>query len=126
MQQRLVAPTLMPPLPPLSPSPRGTATSTLGPSPASRPAARRLDIIERLVKCPQVCASARTRDGSTALHYAAAFGQTHVLPVLVAAGCAVDSRDSALNTPLHLAAGGPGASLPWPGRQPGLVWSTLL
>ena len=49
----------------------------------------------------------RTQDGSTALHYASAFGQTHVLEALTAAGCAVDARDSAHNTPLHLAAGAP-------------------
>ena len=65
----------------------------------------RADIIERLVKCPQISATCRTKDGSTALHYGAAFGQTHVLAPLVAAGCPVDSRDNALNTPLHLAAG---------------------
>lgn len=46
------------------------------------------------------------QDGSTPLHYAAAFGQTHVLETLVQAGVAVDSRDDACNTPLHLAAGG--------------------
>ena len=67
----------------------------------------RADIIERLVKCPQISATCRTKDGSTALHYGAAFGQTHVLAPLVAAGCPVDSRDNALNTPLHLAAGEP-------------------
>jgi hypothetical protein len=65
----------------------------------------RADIIERLVKCPQISATCRTKDGSTSLHYGAAFGQTHVLAPLVAAGCPVDSRDNALNTPLHLAAG---------------------
>ncbi len=46
------------------------------------------------------------QDGSTPLHYAAAFGQAHVAEALVKAGCAVDSRDNAMNTPLHLAAGG--------------------
>ena len=45
------------------------------------------------------------QDGSTPLHYAAAFGQTHVLETLVKAGIAVDNRDDARNTPLHLAAG---------------------
>ena len=45
------------------------------------------------------------QDGSTPLHYAAAFGQTHVLETLVEAGIAVDNRDDARNTPLHLAAG---------------------
>ncbi|KAA6429353.1 MAG: hypothetical protein FRX49_00747 [Trebouxia sp. A1-2] len=44
-------------------------------------------------------------DGSTPLHYAAAFGQTHVLETLVKAGIAIDNRDDARNTPLHLAAG---------------------
>ena len=53
----------------------------------------------------QISVTCRTKDGSTALHYAAAFGQTHVLAPLVAAGCPVDSRDNALNTPMHLAAG---------------------
>jgi len=53
----------------------------------------------------QISVTCRTKDGSTALHYAAAFGQTHVLAPLVTAGCPVDSRDNALNTPLHLAAG---------------------
>ena len=47
------------------------------------------------------------QDGSTPLHYAAAFGQTHVLETLVKAGIAVDNRDDARNTPLHLAAGRP-------------------
>ncbi|EFN59974.1 hypothetical protein CHLNCDRAFT_18784, partial [Chlorella variabilis] len=65
----------------------------------------RADIIDRLLRCPQIAATCRTKDGSTALHYGAAFGQTHVLAPLVAAGCPVDSRDNALNTPLHLAAG---------------------
>ncbi len=45
------------------------------------------------------------QDGSTPLHYAAAFGQTHVLETLVKAGIAIDNRDDARNTPLHLAAG---------------------
>lgn len=45
------------------------------------------------------------QDGSTALHYASAFGQAHVLEALVSAGCAVDARDNAHNTSLHLAAG---------------------
>ena len=45
------------------------------------------------------------QDGSSPLHYAAAFGQTHVLETLIKAGIAVDSRDDACNTPLHLAAG---------------------
>ena len=47
----------------------------------------------------------RLQDGSTPLHYAAAFGQTHVLETLVTAGIAIDNRDDARNTPLHLAAG---------------------
>lgn len=47
------------------------------------------------------------QDGSTPLHYAAAFGQTHVLETLVKAGIAVDNRDDARNTPLHLASGEP-------------------
>jgi len=47
----------------------------------------------------------RLQDGSTPLHYAAAFGQTHVLETLVKAGIAIDNRDDARNTPLHLAAG---------------------
>jgi len=47
----------------------------------------------------------RLQDGSTPLHYAAAFGQTHVLETLVKAGIAIDNRDDAQNTPLHLAAG---------------------
>ncbi len=45
------------------------------------------------------------QDGSTPLHYAAAFGQSHIIRALVDAGCPVDSRDDAQNTPLHLAAG---------------------
>lgn len=45
------------------------------------------------------------QDGSSPLHYAAAFGQVHVIRPLVAAGCPVDCRDDASNTPLHLAAG---------------------
>ena len=49
--------------------------------------------------------SVHSQDGSTPLHYAAAFGQTHVLETLVKAGIAVDNRDDARNTPLHLAAG---------------------
>lgn len=53
----------------------------------------------------QISATVRTKDGSTALHYGSAFGQTHVLAALVEAGCPVDSRDNALNTPLHLASG---------------------
>lgn len=65
----------------------------------------RADVLERLLASPQIRPTVRTRDGSTALHYAAAFGQTHVLEPLVRAGCPVDSRDNALNTPLHLAAG---------------------
>lgn len=69
----------------------------------------------------QVNVNCRTKDGSTALHYGAAFGQTHVLAPLVAAGCPVDSRDNALNTPLHLAAGArqhkqPGGEAEQPGR----------
>ena len=47
----------------------------------------------------------RMQDGSTPLHYAAAFGQAGVMPALVAAGCGVDATDDARNTPLHLAAG---------------------
>lgn len=46
------------------------------------------------------------QDGSTALHYAAAFGQVSVLRPLVKAGLAVDTTDRAGNTALHLAAGG--------------------
>jgi ankyrin repeat protein len=46
------------------------------------------------------------QDGSTALHYAAAFGQAHMIQVLVRLGCDVNVRDEAENTPLHLAAGG--------------------
>lgn len=45
------------------------------------------------------------QDGSTPLHYAAAFGQSAVVEALVRAGCPVDVRDNASNTPLHLAAG---------------------
>jgi ankyrin repeat protein len=45
------------------------------------------------------------QDGSTPLHYAAAFGRAHVVQALVKAGCSVDARDNASNTPLHLAAG---------------------
>ena len=45
------------------------------------------------------------QDGSYPLHYAAAFGQSHVIETLVKAGCPVDSKDDAQNTPLHLAAG---------------------
>jgi hypothetical protein len=68
--------------------------------PGSRPLAGSLSTL------PQISPTCRTKDGSTPLHYAAAFGQTHVLAPLVAAGCAVDVRDNALNTPMHLAAGG--------------------
>lgn len=49
------------------------------------------------------------QDGSTPLHYAAAFGQSAVVEALVRAGCPVDVRDNASNTPLHLAAGVPAA-----------------
>lgn len=49
----------------------------------------------------------RLQDGSTPLHYAAAFGQSAVVDALVRAGCPVDVRDNASNTPLHLAAGEP-------------------
>lgn len=45
------------------------------------------------------------QDGSTPLHYAAAFGQSSVIETLVNAGCPVDATDDAQNTPLHLAAG---------------------
>ncbi len=45
------------------------------------------------------------QDGSTPLHYAAAFGQSCVIETLVDAGCPVDATDDAQNTPLHLAAG---------------------
>lgn len=45
------------------------------------------------------------QDGSTPLHYAAAFGQTGVIRTLMASGCPVDATDDAKNTPLHLAAG---------------------
>ena len=45
------------------------------------------------------------QDGSYPLHYAAAFGQSHVVEALVEAGCPVDCKDDAQNTPLHLAAG---------------------
>jgi cytohesin len=65
----------------------------------------RADVIARLVRCPSISVGSRTKDGSTPLHYAAAFGQTHVLEALVEAGCPVDARDNALNTPMHLAAG---------------------
>ena len=68
----------------------------------------RSDILTRLLACLEEGTSPdsiRTKDGSTALHYAAAFGQTHTLKMLVGAGCCVDTRDNALNTPLHLAAG---------------------
>ena len=51
--------------------------------------------------------NAVVQDGSTPLHYAAAFGQSHIIKALVEAGCPVDSRDDAQNTPLHLAAGMP-------------------
>lgn len=40
----------------------------------------RVQAIERLLAC-RVPVMLRTKDGSTALHYAAAFGQTHVLEV---------------------------------------------
>lgn len=40
----------------------------------------RVQSIERLLAC-RVPVMLRTKDGSTALHYAAAFGQTHVLEV---------------------------------------------
>ena len=46
-----------------------------------------------------------SQDGSTPLHYAAAFGQAHIVGALIEAGCSVDSTDDAKNTPLHLAAG---------------------
>ena len=47
------------------------------------------------------------QDGSTPLHYAAAFGQTGVIRTLMQSGCHVDATDDAKNTPLHLAAGEP-------------------
>ena len=45
------------------------------------------------------------QDGSTPLHYAAAFGQSSVVETLVNGGCSIDATDDAQNTPLHLAAG---------------------
>lgn len=47
------------------------------------------------------------QDGSSPLHYAAAFGQAAVVEPLVRAGCSVSCTDDARNTPLHLAAGAP-------------------
>ena len=47
------------------------------------------------------------QDGSTPLHYAAAFGQTGVIRTLMQSGCPVDATDDAKNTPLHLATGEP-------------------
>lgn len=47
------------------------------------------------------------QDGSTPLHYAAAFGQTGVIRTLIESGCPVHATDDAKNTPLHLAAGEP-------------------
>lgn len=44
----------------------------------------RLDIVQKLIDCG-VSVTTRTKDGSTALHYAAAFGQAHVLEALVKA-----------------------------------------
>lgn len=52
------------------------------------------------------------QDGSTPLHYAAAFGQTSVIQTLMDSGCPVDAIDDAQNTPLHLAAGEPPALFP--------------
>lgn len=45
------------------------------------------------------------QDGTGPLHWAAAAGQYSVLQVLVDAGCPLEGRDIAHNTPLHLAAG---------------------
>lgn len=65
----------------------------------------RLDMVQRLLACDGVSVDVRIKDGSTPLHYAAAFGHTHVVEAICSAGCSVDVRDNALNTPLHLAAG---------------------
>jgi ankyrin repeat protein len=46
-----------------------------------------------------------SQEGSTALHFAVASGQTELLEGLLAAGCPVGARDNADNTPLHIAAG---------------------
>ncbi len=67
------------------------------------------------------------QDGSTPLHYAAAFGHAGAVETLVQAGCDVDVRDHACNTPLHLAAGT--ASPPLPQlhrRQPAAVPGRLV
>lgn len=45
------------------------------------------------------------QDGSTPLHYAAAFGQSHMVEILTDLGCDVNIKDNAQNTPLHIAAG---------------------
>ena len=59
------------------------------------------------------------QDGTGPLHWAAAAGQAAVMQVLVQAGCPLDGRDHALNTPLHLAAGAPMCQF-W------AVWERLL
>ncbi len=46
-----------------------------------------------------------TQEGSTALHFAVASRQNELLEGLLSAGCPVDARDNAENTPLHVAAG---------------------
>ena len=45
------------------------------------------------------------QEGSTALHFAVASRQNELLEGLLSAGCPVDARDNAENTPLHVAAG---------------------
>lgn len=70
----------------------------------------KLGICQKIVgDGPTLCrkpATTLVQDGSTPLHYAAAFGQTGVIRTLMESGCPVDATDDAENTPLHLAAGG--------------------